>query len=77
MLDIDILLWSGGAWGEDWLIVPPPERRARRFVLEPLAEIAPDWRDPLTGATVRHSTGCAVVPWLTYRTPLLLTSHGP
>jgi 2-amino-4-hydroxy-6-hydroxymethyldihydropteridine diphosphokinase len=54
VLDIDILLWSGGAWGEGGLIVPHPEMRARRFVLEPLAEIAPDWRDPLTGATVRQ-----------------------
>ncbi|HYJ29562.1 MAG TPA: 2-amino-4-hydroxy-6-hydroxymethyldihydropteridine diphosphokinase [Allosphingosinicella sp.] len=54
VLDIDILLWSGGAWGEDGLIVPHPEMRARRFVLEPLAEIAADWRDPMTGATVRQ-----------------------
>jgi len=53
-LDIDIALWSGGAWGGDGLVVPHPELRGRRFVLEPLAEIAPDWRDPLTGATVRQ-----------------------
>jgi len=54
VLDIDILLWSGGAWGETGLVVPHPEMRVRRFVLEPLAEIAPGWRDPLTGATVRQ-----------------------
>jgi 2-amino-4-hydroxy-6-hydroxymethyldihydropteridine diphosphokinase len=36
------------------LIVPHPRFRERRFVLEPLAEIAPDWRDPVTGKTVEE-----------------------
>ncbi len=54
VLDLDLILWSGGAWEGAGLIVPHPEFRARRFVLEPLAELAPDWRDPLTGATVRQ-----------------------
>jgi 2-amino-4-hydroxy-6-hydroxymethyldihydropteridine diphosphokinase len=54
VLDLDIILWSGGSWGESGLIVPHPDYRRRAFVLEPLAEIAPGWRDPLTGATVRQ-----------------------
>jgi len=54
VLDIDLLLWSGGPWAEDGLLLPHPEMRKRLFVLEPLAEIAPGWRDPLTGATVRQ-----------------------
>lgn len=54
ILDLDIILWSQGAWGGDGLIVPHPEFRRRRFVLEPLADIAPAWRDPITGATVRQ-----------------------
>jgi 2-amino-4-hydroxy-6-hydroxymethyldihydropteridine diphosphokinase len=54
VLDLDILLWSGGAWAGAGLVVPHPEMRRRRFVLEPLAEIAPDWRDPVSGATVRQ-----------------------
>jgi 2-amino-4-hydroxy-6-hydroxymethyldihydropteridine diphosphokinase len=54
VLDLDILLWSGGAWASPGLVVPHPEMRRRRFVLEPLAQIAPDWRDPLSGATVRQ-----------------------
>ncbi|HLL31273.1 MAG TPA: 2-amino-4-hydroxy-6-hydroxymethyldihydropteridine diphosphokinase, partial [Allosphingosinicella sp.] len=54
VLDLDIILWSRGAWGGDGLIVPHPEFRRRNFVLEPLAEVAPEWRDPITGATVRQ-----------------------
>ena len=54
VLDLDILLWSGGAWESGGLVVPHPAYRTRDFVLRPLAEIAPDWRDPLTGATVRQ-----------------------
>jgi 2-amino-4-hydroxy-6-hydroxymethyldihydropteridine diphosphokinase len=54
VLDLDIILWSGGAWAEDGLIVPHPEFRNRRFVLEPLAELIPGWRDPMSGATVRQ-----------------------
>jgi len=54
VLDLDIILWSGGAWGGPGPIVPHPDYRKRAFVLQPLAEIAPAWRDPLTGATVRQ-----------------------
>jgi 2-amino-4-hydroxy-6-hydroxymethyldihydropteridine diphosphokinase len=54
VLDLDIILWSGGPWAADGLLVPHPQFRRRRFVLEPLAEIAPLWRDPITGATVRQ-----------------------
>lgn len=54
VLDLDVVLWSAGAWAGDGLTIPHPAFRSRRFVLEPLAEVAPDWRDPLTGATVRQ-----------------------
>jgi 2-amino-4-hydroxy-6-hydroxymethyldihydropteridine diphosphokinase len=54
VLDLDIILWSEGAWAGEGLVVPHSEFRRRAFVLEPLAEIAPAWRDPLTGATVRQ-----------------------
>ena len=54
VLDLDIILWSGGFWGGPGPIIPHPEMHRRRFVLEPLAEIAPGWSDPLTGASVRH-----------------------
>jgi 2-amino-4-hydroxy-6-hydroxymethyldihydropteridine diphosphokinase len=54
VLDLDIILWSGGAWHGAGLLVPHPAFRARGFVLDPLAEIAPAWRDPLTGLSVRQ-----------------------
>ncbi|HEV2567126.1 2-amino-4-hydroxy-6-hydroxymethyldihydropteridine diphosphokinase [Sphingomonas sp.] len=54
VLDLDIILWSEGSWSDAILTVPHPAFRTRRFVLQPLSEIAPDWRDPLTGRTVRH-----------------------
>jgi 2-amino-4-hydroxy-6-hydroxymethyldihydropteridine diphosphokinase len=54
VLDLDIILWSEGPWSDGALTVPHPAYRGRAFVLEPLAEIAPAWRDPLTGATVRQ-----------------------
>lgn len=54
VLDLDIILWSQGPWGGPGPIVPHPEFRGRRFVLHPLAEVAPAWRDPITGATVRQ-----------------------
>jgi 2-amino-4-hydroxy-6-hydroxymethyldihydropteridine diphosphokinase len=54
VLDLDIILWSGGSWEDGRLVIPHPDFRARRFVLEPLAELAPLWRDPLSGLTVRQ-----------------------
>lgn len=54
VIDLDIILWSGGAWGDTRLTLPHPLFRSRAFVLTPLAGIAPDWRDPLTGRTVRQ-----------------------
>lgn len=54
VLDLDIILWSGGAWEQPGLVIPHPGLRERGFVLEPLAEIAPDWRDPSSKASVRQ-----------------------
>ena len=54
VLDLDIILWSEGPWDGLGPIVPHPEYRNRAFVLKPLAELAPDWRDPVTGLTARQ-----------------------
>ncbi len=54
VLDLDILLWSEGCWEGGGLVIPHPAFRTRRFVLDPLAELVPDWRDPISGATMRQ-----------------------
>lgn len=54
VIDLDIVLWSGGYWQDRRLTIPHPAFRQRRFVLAPLATITPGWRDPVTGRTVRQ-----------------------
>jgi 2-amino-4-hydroxy-6-hydroxymethyldihydropteridine diphosphokinase len=54
VIDLDIILWSGGAWGESRLTVPHPRFRERDFVLVPLVQVAPGWRDPVSGLSVRQ-----------------------
>lgn len=53
-IDLDLIGWSGGAWEGPGLVMPHRLFRERRFVLEPLAAVAPGWRDPVTGRTVRQ-----------------------
>jgi 2-amino-4-hydroxy-6-hydroxymethyldihydropteridine diphosphokinase len=54
VLDLDIILWSGGAWADDQLIIPHPAFRRRSFVLHPLKQVARDWRDPHSRRSVAH-----------------------
>lgn len=65
VIDLDIVLWSGGVWADDRLTIPHTAFRERRFVLDPLAQIVPDWRDPLTGLNIRQ-----LLARLTRRAPL-------
>ena len=50
-IDIDILLYDGLVHRDGTLSVPHPEMERRRFVLEPLAELAPDIVHPVSGLT--------------------------
>ena len=54
VIDLDIILWSGGAWTSPGLVVPHAAYRTRGFVLAPLAGLVPAWRDPRTGRTIRQ-----------------------
>lgn len=54
VIDLDILLWSGGAWHSAGLAVPHAALAQRAFVLAPLRQIAPGWRVPRTARTIRQ-----------------------
>lgn len=54
VLDLDVILWSGGMWGTPGLVVPHASFRERGFVLRPAAALAPDWRDPVSGLTLHQ-----------------------
>ena len=51
-LDLDLVLFGDQTLNEPGLTVPHPRFRERRFVLEPLADIAPAMIDPVTGLTI-------------------------
>ena len=54
IIDIDILLFAGFVIRVPELEIPHPRLSHRRFVLQPLAELAPDLKHPVTRATVRE-----------------------
>ncbi len=56
VLDLDIVLWSGGRFRSRRLTIPHYGLKDRAFVLQPLAAIAPGWRieGPLTARHLAH-----------------------
>jgi len=52
VLDLDIVLWSGGRFRSRRLTIPHPHLPKRSFVLHPLTAIAPGWR--IGSRNVRH-----------------------
>ncbi|MDE7442546.1 MAG: 2-amino-4-hydroxy-6-hydroxymethyldihydropteridine diphosphokinase [Muribaculaceae bacterium] len=52
LIDVDLIVYGGAVVDTPRLKVPHPHMAQRRFVLEPLAELLPDWHHPCTGLTV-------------------------
>jgi 2-amino-4-hydroxy-6-hydroxymethyldihydropteridine diphosphokinase len=52
VLDLDIVLWSGGRFRSRRLAIPHRQLARRSFVLQPLAAIAPNW--PVGALKIRH-----------------------
>ena len=53
-IDLDLILYGDSVINEPGLMVPHPRFRERQFVLQPLAKIAADWVDPVTGKAIRE-----------------------
>jgi 2-amino-4-hydroxy-6-hydroxymethyldihydropteridine diphosphokinase len=49
LIDLDLLAYGRRISAEEVPILPHPRMDQRAFVLRPLADIAPDWRHPVSG----------------------------
>lgn len=50
-IDLDLIFYDHWALFSEMITIPHPRYKERSFVLRPLIEIAPEWRDPLTGVS--------------------------
>jgi 2-amino-4-hydroxy-6-hydroxymethyldihydropteridine diphosphokinase len=69
VLDLDLLDYRGQVIETAALVLPHPRLHERRFVLMPLAEIAPAWRHPLLGLTAEQLLPGLVTNQLIERLP--------
>lgn len=60
-LDLDLIAYGRRVSDEPGLILPHPRAAERRFVMGPLAEIAPAWRHPVSGLTATALAAMASV----------------
>lgn len=56
-IDLDLIALDGCTVNTPELTLPHPELHRRRFVLEPLAEVDPEWVHPVSGKTARQLLG--------------------
>ena len=69
LLDLDLLLFDNLVLETPTLQLPHPRMHERAFVLVPLAEIAPDWIEPISGkpiAQLLQAVDCSGVQKLAY-----------
>ena len=59
-IDLDVLLYENTIVDTKDLRIPHPRMCERRFVLEPLAEIAPDLRHPVTGVSIKEMLAAVI-----------------
>ena len=76
-LDLDLIAYGRLSGEFDGLILPHPRAADRRFVMGPLAEIAPDWRHPVLGRTVAQMRDALSAEDLAAVAPLTETAAAP
>src|SRR5258706_15607857 len=62
-LDLDLVAHGRRVVDAPGLTLPHPRAHERLFVMGPLAEIAPAWRDPVSGRTAAELAASATVGW--------------
>jgi len=64
-IDLDLLFYDDQVFNESGLVLPHPQMHRRAFVLVPLVQIAPGWRHPVLGKSIRELAGsldaCSII----------------